>query len=394
MLQLYGHLFSSYTWKALIPLYANETPFEFRSVDPGEGAENGAFVANAHPAGRFPVLVDGDTVVIEATSIVEYLALHYPGAAPLIPADPAAALTARMLDRVFDNYVMYHATRVVLAHIVGGEHPDQTEVADAKKALLRVYRWLEEWLGSNRLPPHVSLVTCAAAPALFYADWVEPIPDDHPRLRQLRAELLALPSVSRCVEDARPFRSYFPPGAPTAIDAYRCSANVPLVTGGVSRMAGHDGGCACGEVRYRLTSDPIVVHCCHCRSCQRESGTAFALNGVIEADRVERVIGMPERVDTPSASGKGQPVFRCPSCKVALWSHYAGAGEKACFIRVGTLDEPDKFPPDVHIFTDSKQPWVVLPEGAESFPSFYSGKDVMRIYGEDGAMRWRALKES
>jgi hypothetical protein len=159
-------------------------------------------------------------------------------------------------------------------------------------------------------------------------------------------------------------------------------------------MAGYEGGCACGEVRYRLTSDPIVVHCCHCRWCQRESGTAFALNAVIEADRVERVTGMPERVDTPSASGKGQPVLRYPSCKVAVWSHYAGAGEKACFIRVGTLDEPGTCPPDVHIFTDSKQLWVILPEGAESFSSFYSGKDVMRIYGEDGAMRWRALKES
>jgi hypothetical protein len=159
-------------------------------------------------------------------------------------------------------------------------------------------------------------------------------------------------------------------------------------------MATHEGGCACGEVRYRLGSEPIVVHCCHCRWCQRESGTAFALNAVIEAERVELVSGQPERIDTPSASGKGQPVFRCPTCKVALWSHYAGAGDKADFIRVGTLDDANTFPPDVHIFTESKQPWVVLPEGAEQFPIFYSGKDVMRIYGEDGAERWRALKES
>jgi len=214
MLRLYGHPFSSYTWKALIPLYANETPFEFRSVDPGEGADNGEFVATAHPAGKFPVLADGDATVVEATSIVEYLAVHHPGPAPLIPANPAEAATARMIDRVFDNYVMNTATRVVVAYLVGGGTPDAKEVEDAKAGLRRSYRWLEDWLVANSLPPHVSLVTCAAAPALFYADWIEPIPDDHPRLKALRAELLALPAVSRCVEDARPFRHYFPPGAP------------------------------------------------------------------------------------------------------------------------------------------------------------------------------------
>jgi len=158
-------------------------------------------------------------------------------------------------------------------------------------------------------------------------------------------------------------------------------------------MATHDGGCACGKVRYRLASEPIVVHCCHCSWCQRESGTAFALNAVIEADRVELLAEVPERVATPSASGKGQAIFRCPTCKVAVWSQYAGAGEKADFIRVGTFDDPAACPPDVHIFTDSKQPWVVLPDGAESYPIFYAGKDVPRIYGEDGAARWRALKD-
>ena len=153
-----------------------------------------------------------------------------------------------------------------------------------------------------------------------------------------------------------------------------------------------EGGCACGKVRYRLASEPIVVHCCHCTWCQRESGTAFALNAVIEAERVELIGEPPERVDTPSASGKGQAIFRCPDCKVAVWSHYAGAGPKANFIRVGTLDHPARCPPDVHIFTASKQSWVVLPQGAEAFAVFYSGKDVPRIYGEDGAARWRALR--
>lgn len=215
-LALYGHRFSSYTWKALIALYANDTPFEFRDVDPGDAANapHGEFVAAAHPAGKFPVLRDGDTTVIEATAIVEYLALHHPGPAPLIPADPAEAVTARMIDRVFDNYVMHHMNRVVVAHIVGGGAPDQAEIADAKTALERAYRWLEQWLADNRLPPHVSLVTCAAAPSLFYADWVLPIPADCPRLAALRAELLALPAVARCVDEARPYRHYFPPGAP------------------------------------------------------------------------------------------------------------------------------------------------------------------------------------
>ncbi len=100
----------------------------------------------------------------------------------------------------------------------------------------------------------------------------------------------------------------------------------------------------------------------------------------------------PERIDTPSLSGKGQAVLRCPSCKVALWSHYGGAGDKADYIRVGTLDDPDACPPDVHIFTESKQPWIVLPESAEQYPIFYSGKDVVRIYGENGAARWGTLR--
>lgn len=158
-------------------------------------------------------------------------------------------------------------------------------------------------------------------------------------------------------------------------------------------MGSREGGCACGTVRFRLTDDPIVVHCCHCRSCQRESGSAFALNAVIEADNVELVSGAPERIDTPSDSGKGQAVFRCPVCKVALWSHYAGVGAKADFIRVGALDDPDAFPPNVHIFTASKQPWVALPTDAEAFAAYYSGKDVVRLYGENNAARWRALRE-
>ena len=213
MLALYGHPFSSYTWKAMIPLYANETPFEFREVSP-DHPEHAMFIGEAHPAGKFPVLDDGGTVVVEATSIVEYLAVHHPGPAPLLPTDPAAAVAARMLDRVFDNYVMTPMTEIVFAYIEDRDNPDQQTIASARERLLRAYRWLERWLSENTFPPHVSLVTCAGAPSLFYADWVERIPEDCPRLAALRAELLALPPVVRCVDDARPYRAWFPPGAP------------------------------------------------------------------------------------------------------------------------------------------------------------------------------------
>lgn len=221
-LALYGHPFSSYTWKALIPLYANGTPFEFREIGPARTDEWNAFVHAAHPAGKFPILQDGDATVIEATAIIEYLAVHHPGLAPLIPDDPAEAANARMIDRVFDNYLMANMQRIVGAYLSNTEvgntpivgEPDMAEVEAGKAGLRRAYAWIERWLGENELPPHVSLVTCAAAPSLFYADWVEEIPDDHPRLKALRAELLALPSVSRCVEQARPYRPYFPPGMP------------------------------------------------------------------------------------------------------------------------------------------------------------------------------------
>jgi hypothetical protein len=137
-----------------------------------------------------------------------------------------------------------------------------------------------------------------------------------------------------------------------------------------------EGGCTCRQVRYRLESAPLVVHCCHCRWCQRESGAAFALNAMIEADRVTSTGLEPEIVDTPSASGAGQRIARCPACKVAVWSHYAGAGPVVAFVRVGTLDTPDLLPPDVHIFTSSRQPWVQLPPGARAFPAYYEREQV------------------
>ena len=149
-----------------------------------------------------------------------------------------------------------------------------------------------------------------------------------------------------------------------------------------------EGGCTCRAVRYRMTSAPMVVHCCHCRWCQRETGASFALNAMIEADRVTLLQGETESVDTPSNSGQGQTIIRCPSCRVALWSHYAGLREALCFIRVGSLDEPDRLPPDIHIFTSSKQPWVVLPPGVPSVDEYYRRSDY---WPEESVARYRAL---
>src|SRR5690349_6156782 len=132
-----------------------------------------------------------------------------------------------------------------------------------------------------------------------------------------------------------------------------------------------EGGCDCRTVRYRLQTAPLFVHCCHCRWCQRESGASFALNAMIESDRVTELGQAPELVNTPSASGKGQQIARCPHCKVAVWSHYAGAGPAVAFVRVGTLDEPDHLPPDIHIFTSTKQPWIVLTPGTPVMAEYY-----------------------
>lgn len=132
-----------------------------------------------------------------------------------------------------------------------------------------------------------------------------------------------------------------------------------------------EGRCTCGEVRYRLKAKPLFVHCCHCRWCQRETGSAFALNALIEAEAVETVSGEPVGVTTPSESGKGQIIHRCPTCQVAVWSVYSGLGADFRFIRVGTLEEPDACPPDIHIFTESKQPWVVLPQHVPAMAQYY-----------------------
>jgi len=135
-----------------------------------------------------------------------------------------------------------------------------------------------------------------------------------------------------------------------------------------------EGKCTCGFVRYRMASRPLFVNCCHCTWCQRETGSAFAINAMIEADRVEVIAGEPVRIDTPSNSGKGQKITRCPKCHVALWSNYAGAGDAVRFVRVGTLEEPGRMPPDIHIFISTKQPWVVLPPGTPAMEEYYDRK--------------------
>ena len=134
-----------------------------------------------------------------------------------------------------------------------------------------------------------------------------------------------------------------------------------------------EGGCTCGHVRYQVVSDPLIVHGCHCRGCQKNSGSAFAINALFEADRVRLKSGTVEEISVPTPSGTGQDITCCAKCKVAVWSNYnmGGLREHIRFVRVGTLDDPDQHPPDVHIYTSSKQPWVILPKRAPRVHEFY-----------------------
>jgi len=146
-----------------------------------------------------------------------------------------------------------------------------------------------------------------------------------------------------------------------------------------------EGGCACGAVRYRLTEDPLFVHCCHCLNCQRQTGSAFVINALIESDRVELTAGEPATVDVPRDDGSVQRVYRCPDCQVAVFSEYIRP--EIWFIRAGTLDEPAAVVPDVHIFTKSKVPWVILPHGVPAFDVYYDSK---QLWPEDKYARLKA----
>lgn len=150
-----------------------------------------------------------------------------------------------------------------------------------------------------------------------------------------------------------------------------------------------EGGCACRAVRYRLAARPLFVHCCHCRWCQRESGASYALNAMIETDCVERLGVETLCVETPSESGRGQKVHRCPKCQTAVWSHYGGAGEAIAFIRVGTLDDPDALAPDIHIYTESKQPWVTISHAVPAVKTYYK---MSEYWPEDAMERLKAAK--
>jgi len=212
-LALYGHLFSSYSWKALIAFYENDTPFEFRDVeDPARMAELTAL----WPMKQFPLLVDGDKTVFEATSIIEYLHVRHPGPVRLLPADPANAVEVRTLDRVFDNYVMTPQGKCVFDAIRPEADRDPYGVAQARQTLDTIYAWLDKTLEGRTWAAgdDFTLADCAAAPSLFYADWTHRIDEKFQTLLAYRARLLARRSVKRCVDDARPYRHYFPLGAP------------------------------------------------------------------------------------------------------------------------------------------------------------------------------------
>jgi glutathione S-transferase len=212
-LTLYAHPFSSYCQKALIALYENDTPFTLRMLG---DAETMAELETLWPMKRFPVLVDGDRTVIEATIIIEHLGLYHPGPVRLIPADAEAALQVRAMDRFFDNYIMTPQQKVVFDAIRKPENRDRHGVAEARAMLDTAYRWLDgrmagrEWAAGDGF----SLADCAAAPALFYADWTHPIGEAFTNVRAYRRRLLARPSFARAVDEARPYRQFFPLGAP------------------------------------------------------------------------------------------------------------------------------------------------------------------------------------
>ncbi|UDF28785.1 UNVERIFIED_ORG: glutathione S-transferase family protein [Roseateles sp. XES5] len=213
---LYAHPFSSYCQKALTALYENGTDFEYRLLDHADPETLADFEAR-WPIKRFPILVDGDSTIVEASIVIEYLGLHYPGPVRLIPDDPAAALEVRLLDRFFDNYVSTPQQKIVFDALRAPEQRDAHGVSEARAMLDRAYAWLEAHLADGRewaAGEHFSLADCGAAPFLFYADWTHAIGATHPRVLAYRRRLLARPSFARAVDEARPYRSYFPLGAP------------------------------------------------------------------------------------------------------------------------------------------------------------------------------------
>tara|TARA_R110000787_G_scaffold98664_6_gene202913 strand:- start:30620 stop:31258 length:639 start_codon:yes stop_codon:yes gene_type:complete len=209
VIELFGHPFSSYTWKALIPLWEKDIPFEFRQLD-GDHQSNSAEFARRSPTGKFPLLADGERTIFEATAVIEYLELIHPE--PRLIPDGMAGVETRMFDRMFDNYVMNAMQRVVEVRL---GRADASETDKGCAILDKSYAWLDAHLGDHwAVGDAFTMADCAAAPSLFYADWVHPIPDGLERLKAYRSRLLARPSVKRAVDDARPYRHFFPGGAP------------------------------------------------------------------------------------------------------------------------------------------------------------------------------------
>ncbi len=214
-IEFYGHPFSSYCQKALIALYENDTPFEWRVVTPDNQAVSTQF-ASLWPIKRFPVLVEDDRTVMEASIIVEYIDLHHPGHQRMIPTDARVALEARLMDRFFDNYVSAPLQKIVGDALRPREHKDAYGADEARHMLETAYAWLDRIMATRTWAAgdSFSLADCAAAPALFYADWTLPIPAKQTHLKAYRQHLLARPSFARAVDEARPYRSYFPLVAP------------------------------------------------------------------------------------------------------------------------------------------------------------------------------------
>ena len=214
-LKIYGHLFSSYTQKALTALYENDTPFEFLELSP-EHPDIYADFAQRWPIKRFPLLVEGDVQVMEATSIIEYLDVHHPGRTRFIPRDTDAAIEVRMLDRFFDNYIQGPQQKIVFNQLRPEADRDPYGVDEAHRAFETAYAWLDQWLTDREWAAgdDFGLADCAAAPALFYADWTHEIDPKFFNVRAYRKRLLARPSFARCVEGGRPYRPLFPLGAP------------------------------------------------------------------------------------------------------------------------------------------------------------------------------------
>jgi glutathione S-transferase len=214
-LKLYAHPFSSYCQKALIALYENDTPFEWRLLS-NEKPQVMEELATLWPLKRFPVLVDGNRTVIESSIIIEYLDLHYPGSVQLIPADPKAALDVRAMDRFFDNYVSTPQASIVFNALRSEGDRNPYGVTQARGMLDTSYAWLDKVMAARTWAAgdQFSLADCAAAPSLFYADWTHPIPAKYANVRAYRQRLLARPSFARAVDEARPYRSFFPLGAP------------------------------------------------------------------------------------------------------------------------------------------------------------------------------------